>query len=153
MWQILPRLYLGTKEDSENLEFLKRHGITHVVNCAAELPCQFMDTFEYLHLSLKDPDDRLGAKLGETLAFVDHGREQASVLVHCTGGISRSPSIILAYLCHTGLELSAAVQVMCGAVQTRPNSVFLRQVCDYFAIDLPTDMLTELSRKLAAEIE
>jgi predicted protein tyrosine phosphatase len=149
MWKIIQGLYLGTKADSENVASLEAAGVTHVVNCAAELPCPFEDTFQYLHLRLKDPDDRLGRRLTKALAFIDRGREGGAVLVHCAGAVSRSPAVILAYLCHAGSDLDEAADTIREAVRTRPNAVFLRQLRDYFGLKISDDEIMTLAEKLS----
>jgi hypothetical protein len=148
MWKMVRGLYLGTKEDSANVASLEAAGVTHIVNCAVELPCLFEGVFQYLHLSLKDPDERFARRLPKTLAFIDRGREGGAVLVHCAGAISRSPAVILAYLCHSGCELHEAVETIQQAVRTRPNLVFLQQIRDYFGLSTADDELEMLLRKL-----
>ena len=152
MWKIVPGLYLGTKEDSENVAALKDAGVTDVVNCAAELPCLFEGVFRYFHLSLKDPDERLERRLPKTLAFIDRGRKDGAVLVHCAGAISRSPAVILAYLCHSGSTLDQAAETIQPVVQTRPNVAFLQQIRDYFGLSLSDDEMERLLWKLGDKI-
>src|SRR5690349_16678438 len=139
MWKIERRLYLGTKADSENAAALDSAGVTHIVNCATELPCLFEGAFQYLHLDLKDPDNRFRRRLPKALAFIDRGRETGAVLVHCSGGISRGPAVIIAYLCYSGSTLSKAVQTLRDVVRTRPNAVFVRQLCDHFELAVSDD--------------
>lgn len=152
MWKIIEGLYLGTKEDSEDFDALSAKRIRYVLNCAAELPCPFEEEFEYLDLSLKDPDDGLGSQLATALAFIDRGRQQGAIMVHCSGGVSRSPAVVLAYLCHCGFGLNEAARLMRNAVQTRPNDVFLRQVCDYLALDVTDDGVTKLIHALSNSV-
>ena len=148
MWEIVPRLYLGTKGDAKNTELLHEAGVTHIVNCAAEVEGIPTNSFEYLQLGLNDPDYEFGAKLDSALAFIDGGREHGKVLVHCTGAISRSPATILAYLCHTGLTLDEAVQTMRKVTQTRPNGIFIRQICAYFKIHATDDDISMIIDRL-----
>lgn len=148
MWKIIDKLYLGTRDDSADLVALEEKQITHIVNCASELRCSHSDSFEFLHLSLTDPDDRLRAQLPVTLDFIDRGRQSGAVLVHCRGGVSRSPSVVLAYLCHIGLDLTQAAQTIQSVIQTRPNEVFLRQVCDHFGVIANDSEIAALVRML-----
>ena len=148
MWKIVPGLYLGTKEDSEDVASLEAVGVTHVVNCSIELPCLFEGVFQYLHLSLKDPDERFARRLPKTLKFIDTGRVGGAVLVHCAGAISRSPAVIIAYLCHSGSGLDEAAKAIKQVVQTRPNVIFLQQIRDYFGFDVTDDEMVTLLEKL-----
>src|SRR5262245_19345041 len=109
MWQILPELWLGDRGDAQDRERLRRRGITRVVNCSRELPCYFEGDLTYLWLKMEDPDPRFVAKVPRFVAFIDEGRRLGKVMVHCTGAVSRSPAVILAYLWHFTGELEQAV--------------------------------------------
>jgi hypothetical protein len=150
MWKIVPSLYLGTKEDSENIAALESAGVTHVVNCAIELPCLFEGVFDYLWLSLKDPDEKFVRQLPKAFSFIDSGRKSGSVLVHCAGGISRSPAIVLAYLCHSGCGLDEAAATIQQVVRTRPNVVFLNQLRDYFGLSASDEDIAMLLQELGS---
>jgi len=120
VWPILPDLFLGDRVDATDRERLRQRGVTHVVNCSRELPCHFEGDFAYLWLRMDDPDPAFGDKIAASRDFIDAGRRQGKVLVHCTGGVSRSPAVILAYLCH----LDAAVTRLSRAVQTGIDADF-----------------------------
>ena len=63
MWEILPDLFLGDRGDARDRNRLRRHGITHIVNCSKELPCHFEGEFEYLWLRMDDPDPAFAEKI------------------------------------------------------------------------------------------
>jgi hypothetical protein len=96
VWEILPDLFLGDRSDARACELLRKRGIPHIVNCSKELPCHFEKEFIYLWLALEDPDPVFAAKIPAVCAFIDEGRTRGKVMVHCTGGVSRSPAVILA---------------------------------------------------------
>ena len=148
MWKIISELWLGTKKDSENVEDMRRNGITHVVNCASECNCMFPEVMQYLHLRLRDPDDSLATKIADTMKFINVGRHEGSVLVHCTGGLSRSPSVIMSYLIHCGMTVNDATTTLTRAVTTRPNDMFLRQICSHYGIPLNDTQIEELVQRL-----
>ena len=110
MWEILPDLFLGDRGDACDRERLRRRGITHIVTCSKELPCHFPADFEYLWLRMDDPDPSFEAKIPTFCAFIDAGRDRGQGLVHCTGGVSRSPAVILAYPCKLEGTLEKAVE-------------------------------------------
>ena len=118
MWEILPDLFLGDRGDAGDRDRLRRRGITHIVNCSKELPCHFEGDFKYLWLRMEDPDPAFGEKLPVFCEFIDAGREKGKVMVHCTGGVSRSPAVILAYLCHIEGSLVQAIDRLSRAVQS-----------------------------------
>ena len=148
MWPIIPGLFLGDREDARDEARLLREGITHVVNCAGELPCYFDGRFVYLWLKLKDPDDSFAAEIPRFCEFIDDGRRAGNVLVHCTAGVSRSPAVVLAYLCHLGEPLEKAAEQLSQAVQTGIDEVFLRQLAKYTGIETTVSDLNRLSLKL-----
>jgi hypothetical protein len=128
MWEVLPGLFLGDRGDAADRERLRRHGVTHVVNCSRELPCHFPDQFVYLWLRWEDPDPSLAERAPELCRFIDEGRGRGGVLVHCTGAVSRSPAAILAYLRGVAGGLGPAVERLSRVVPTGVDEVFLRQL-------------------------
>jgi hypothetical protein len=136
MWQVMPALFLGTHEDARDLPALTSAGITHIVNCAGELPCHFPDQLSYLRLALRDPDPDLGSCIEPACAFIDAGRAQGKVLVHCVRAISRSPAVVLAYLCHAGYPVFQAAQHLSRVVATRPDNAFLWQLAGHLGLKL-----------------
>jgi dual specificity MAP kinase phosphatase len=100
--EILPGLYLGSSRDAEDLNLLKEHQITTVINISTTLPCYFENEniFQYLRLPCHDsPSQNILQYFETTFEYI---RQQLSakrnILVHCQGGISRSPSFIIGYL-------------------------------------------------------
>jgi len=138
MYKILPELYLGDELDSRDRERLEEYGITHIVNCAYEVSSPFSRYFIYLNLELSDPDHAFHYCIPDFCEFIDAGRQEGAVLVHCRMGLSRSPATILAYLCHLGISLDEAIEIVKQGVQRGddfilPAELFLEQIRDYFA--------------------
>src|SRR5262245_33191218 len=127
MWEVLPGLFLGDYGDARNRQRLMDRGITHLVNCSKELPCKFEGEFIYLRLDLDDPDPAFEGKIPQLCAFIEEGRQQGKVLVHCTMATSRSPAAVLAYLCHLEGNLEHAADQLSWIVPTGINEVFFYQ--------------------------
>jgi hypothetical protein len=136
MWQILPSLFLGDRNDAQDEAGLRRAGITHIVNCSKELPCCFERWFAYLWLKMEDPDPAFASKMPAACAFISEGCRAGKVMVHCTGGVSRSPAVILAYLCHAGASLELAARQLSERVPTGIDELFLRQIAQLRGHDL-----------------
>jgi len=98
--EILPRLYLGNKVDSSSINLLRKARISHILNVTPDLPNAFEDNFKYLRLAVQDNwGGDLVSHFTEAYEFIDDAiKDDGYVLVHCLGGISRSSTIIIAYL-------------------------------------------------------
>jgi protein phosphatase slingshot len=99
--EVIPRLYLGDSHASKNKEWLKKLGITHIVNAAKELENVFPEDFKYFNADLKDEmNELLLQKAGCAILFIELALREPNtkVYVHCHLGRSRSVSIIIYYL-------------------------------------------------------
>lgn len=137
MWRIVPRLYLGDHKDASDLMLLHGCGITHILNCAAEVPRWYPTDFRYLHLKLRDPDLTFIDRIPRICGFIRAGRKRGGVLVHCIAGLSRSPSAILAYLRQRGMGQDEALDLISRRVGEprsfiEPDAMFLEQIEAYF---------------------
>lgn len=116
----LGALWLGNADDAADRAALRRDGITHVLNCAADVEApEWADQVPYLHLKLDDSANSAGAlaeALKPGLDFIESGlkclpksetsdrsgsetpRPSGGVLVHCRLGRSRSASLVIAFL-------------------------------------------------------
>jgi len=99
--EILPHLFIGNQRDAANKERLKELGVTHVVNVTAHLPLHFEDNgINYLRLPASDSGSQnLKQYFSHAISFIESAEaSNGKVLVHCQAGVSRSPSIVAAYL-------------------------------------------------------
>ena len=128
MIEIVENLYLGNRQHAEDHGALVTTGITHIVNCAHELPNYHEGRFVYHAMRMTDPDPNFHQRIDPACAFIDEGRASGKVLVHCFAAISRSPSTIIAYLCHRGDTLDEAARRLAAVVWTSPDPTFLRQL-------------------------
>jgi protein-tyrosine phosphatase len=138
VWQIIRRLYLGNQFDARDYDLLQWQGITHILNCAIEVPCWYPRDFVYRHLELTDPDLEFHEYIDDICSFIRKGRKRGAVLVHCRAGLSRSPSAILAYLCSRGKSLNSALDLLARRVGEsqrdfiEPDASFLEQIEVHF---------------------
>lgn len=67
------------------------HGVTHVLNAAAQLDNRFPEDFVYLKLNLKDNSESDPSKyFREACRFIEDARvHDGRVLVHCVAGEPR----------------------------------------------------------------
>ncbi|KAI0227426.1 Dual specificity protein phosphatase 26 [Lamellibrachia satsuma] len=109
--QLLDHLYIGNKTDACNRSSLKRHKITHVLNCAAskDYSVELVDNpydaeatgvHGYLEFEALDNESYpILMHFRQAKAFIDAALDQGGrVLVHCNMGINRSGAICVAYI-------------------------------------------------------
>lgn len=139
MTQIMPYLYLGNESDSNNHEMLKSEGITHILNVTRNIPFHLeaahAGEYVFKRISVNDAlDQNLMQFFDEAFDFIEkaHNNNQ-KVLVHCQAGISRSPTIVIAYLMR---KLNKSMNDAYNFVSDRrkiigPNILFLSQLTSY----------------------
>ena len=99
-------LYIGNYNDAENIAYLRRLGITHVLNCAAFRTLGGSpyppETGIMGYLEFKADDSEVYDMLQHfprAKSFIDDAKlKSGKVLVHCAMGINRSALICAAYI-------------------------------------------------------
>ncbi|KAA1469059.1 phosphatases II [Dentipellis sp. KUC8613] len=139
--EIVPRLYLTDYFTVRNEEVLKRLRITHVVSVIEYAPAlpELLPVDNRVHIPIMDrPEADLLSHLDMTTAFIRDTlaeNEQNRVMVHCFQGISRSATVVCAYLMATmdmtPTQAVSYVKAKRGIVS--PNIGFLRQLNAYAA--------------------
>eukprot|EP00916_Digyalum_oweni_P017015 GHVL01027897.1.p1 GENE.GHVL01027897.1~~GHVL01027897.1.p1 ORF type:complete len:616 (+),score=189.35 GHVL01027897.1:842-2689(+) len=99
--EIVPSLYMGGAAVAADRELLKKNNISHIINAAGDV-CEnlFPDDFEYLTFYVKDAkSEEISVVFYRALEWIDKAlKNNKKVLVHCREGVSRSTSIVMAYL-------------------------------------------------------
>jgi hypothetical protein len=99
--KVAEHIYLGGDAVARDKEILKQNGITHILNCVGFVcPEYFKADFVYRTLWLQDsPSEDITSILYDVFDYFEDVREQCGkVLVHCCQGVSRSTSLVIAYL-------------------------------------------------------
>jgi len=138
--EVLPRLYLTNLFTARDEAQLTSLGITHVVSVIEGAP-NFPQTrsLQTLHIPLSDSSDEdILTHLPTTTSFIRKALEESPdsrVMVHCLMGISRSATVVCAYLIATMRMTSdeALVAVRAKRRIVCPNIGFLRQLEEYTA--------------------
>lgn len=103
--QIIPRLWLGNFESSQNFEFITDKDIDVVINCTKDLPfLPVTNVYKYrvpVNDNLEDSEIvAMGHFLEHIVPVIDkHYRNGHKILVHCAAGIQRSAIVVLCFLC------------------------------------------------------
>eukprot|EP00271_Cylindrocystis_brebissonii_P007418 TRINITY_DN20940_c0_g1_i1.p2 TRINITY_DN20940_c0_g1~~TRINITY_DN20940_c0_g1_i1.p2 ORF type:complete len:159 (+),score=40.68 TRINITY_DN20940_c0_g1_i1:486-962(+) len=119
MNEIEEGLFLGNCFAARAKTKLQACGIRHIVQAAEELGSPpFPADFEYTVVNVVDYDtENIGEHFDRCIAAISKAREQGQgVLVHCAMGISRSSTIVIAYLMATrGMTLATAFDLVKAA--------------------------------------
>ncbi|EJW84664.1 dual specificity phosphatase [Wuchereria bancrofti] len=135
--QILPFLYLGSQQDAMDSSLLSKYGIKYVINLSVN--CPEPDILKQEGHFMRIPvSDTYQAKLlphfEDAFKFLDKVCERGSVaLVHCLAGISRSPTLAIAYMMRRNNWTSeqAYRYVKERRPSISPNFNFMGQLLEY----------------------
>ncbi|XP_004612031.2 dual specificity protein phosphatase 5 [Sorex araneus] len=140
--EILPFLYLGSAYHASQCEFLANLHITALLNVSRRPSEACTSHLHYKWIPVEDSHTAdISSHFPEAIDFIDCIREKGGkVLVHCEAGISRSPTICMAYLMKTKqLRLKEAfdyVKQRRGVIS--PNFGFMGQLLQYESEILPS---------------
>ena len=127
--KITDTIYLGNMEAAFNYKKLKKLGIRKVLTVMSAFGNHYPEN-TFVHKSIDVTDDyetNLIRYFKECLLFID-GYDK--VFVHCAAGMSRSPTIVIAYLMwKKKLSLNDAIKfVKNKRPEISPNLNFMRQL-------------------------
>ncbi|XP_015930330.2 uncharacterized protein [Parasteatoda tepidariorum] len=134
--RILPFLYLGSQLDALNRDLLRDHNITYELNVSTSCPRpEFLPEGHFMRIPVNDTyNEKLLPFFPQAFHFLDKVREGSGcVLVHCLAGISRSPTVAIAYVMRY-LHLSSDDgyrYVKSKRPTISPNFNFLGQLLEY----------------------
>ena len=95
---IIDNIYLGDFRTADNIDILKEYNITHIINCAFNLPNKYPEQITYKRLELRDETDQpIIEKLEEAYQFIKENKDK-NIFVHCVFGKSRSASVVIFYI-------------------------------------------------------
>lgn len=98
--KVLDYLYISNYASACNKASMKAAGITHVITLIPGVPPMFPDDFCYLVVEVRDrPHIQISEQFQRCTDFIKEAKKSGGkVLVHCLKGISRSATIVCAYL-------------------------------------------------------
>mmetsp|Transcript_20579 Transcript_20579/g.28875 ORF Transcript_20579/g.28875 Transcript_20579/m.28875 type:complete len:320 (-) Transcript_20579:58-1017(-) len=128
---IMENLYLGNLHAALNLPALQMSGIRRILTIHHSMKPVYPQHFVYMCIEAEDVSyQNLFEHFKDAIEFIDHGRKEGPVLVHCAAGVSRSATLVIAYVMYK-LQLSFPSALEYVRNKRRiisPNSGFLRQL-------------------------
>lgn len=137
------KIYLGSKQASNRdaADALERLQIKGIVNCTNNLPCYHRPSIYYCCVPVNDVETaNISEYFWDAASFMHHLVSQGeSMLVHCQFGVSRSATIVMAFLMryHNVTRDEAFVWVKRKRPKINPNDGFWKQL-GAFEIELRT---------------
>ena len=139
--QIVDHIFLGSEKCASDFNFLAKNNITRVLIIGRQIEHFFESDsrFTYHQIPVNDETtENIRQYFEECFAFIeqrldDNGETDGNLLVHCVAGMSRSPTIVVAYLMRKySLPLTDALNfVKHKRSIVNPNPGFLRQLKKY----------------------
>ncbi|OAY74739.1 Protein-tyrosine-phosphatase MKP1 [Ananas comosus] len=138
--RVADHVYLGSDAAARDRNALRRHGITHVLNCVgAACPDYFRGEGDLVYKTLwlhDSPAEDLSSVLYDAFDFLEDARGGGGgggggrALVHCVRGASRSAAIVVAYLMwRHAIPFDAALRrVKAARAAADPNLGFAAQL-------------------------
>ena len=131
--QVTENLFLSGYKATKNKEMLQKMGIGHIINLTSHKSANaYPEEFNYSSFMFSDQVDfDLASKLNDVLVIIRALTEQGrKVLVHCQMGISRAPSVVMAFLMqYKGHSYETALKrVQAANPEAYPNIGFLIQL-------------------------
>nr|XP_029497457.1 dual specificity protein phosphatase 22-A-like isoform X3 [Oncorhynchus nerka] len=134
MNKVVDGLYLGNIRDSENREILSQNNITHILSVYNNAK-PVLEDMTYLCIHAADASSQnLSQHFKESIRFIHECRlNGGACLVHCLAGVSRSTTMVVAYLMtvttYSWEECLSAVKAVRSFVG--PNYGFQQQLQEY----------------------
>lgn len=134
---ILPFLFLGNERDAQDLELMQRLNIGYVLNVTTHLPLFHYERglLSYKRLPATDSNKQnLRQYFEEAFEFIEEAhRAGQGLLIHCQAGVSRSATIVIAYLMkHTWMTMTDAYKfVKARRPIISPNLNFMGQLLEF----------------------
>ena len=128
-------LYIGDAEAASELGMLEELGIGRIISLGNEKEVKkykYVENIEYLKIVVDDVDNE---NIGEYFAICNKfiSLDEGNVLVHCHKGVSRSTTIVIAYLMYTyKTDFYTAFQKLKSVRPiVKPNEGFMKQLQEY----------------------
>ncbi|KAI9209360.1 protein-tyrosine phosphatase-like protein [Polychytrium aggregatum] len=142
--EVIPSLYISSLKPASSVDILYQNRITHVLAVGLNMQSPFPNLCKYKIVSLEDSAEaNLLECLPSAIEYISQAiSKDGRVLVHCVAGISRSASIIVAYLMKAQkLEYEQALEILHQQhPRAEPNSGFEEQLRLFAELNYVVDL-------------
>ncbi|XP_045168148.2 dual specificity protein phosphatase 19-like [Mercenaria mercenaria] len=132
--EIRDNLIFGSQDVAAEWGILERYGVTHIVNIGTYVKNYFENKVKYLNVKVNDtPDTKVLGHFDRTFKFIDEGRQDGCVFIHCNAGVSRASAFTIGYLMKTENMTfkDAFAYVKSKRPSAKPNVGFVEQLTEY----------------------
>lgn len=135
--KITENIYIGNFSTGTNRTLLKKNGITHIISALSYFSPPHPNDFSYLNVFVHDwIHESIYQEFNKTNTFINTAiNKGGKVYVHCISGMSRSVTLVMAYLLakNASQKCKKNVSDILSYVQARrrvanPNSGFIKQL-------------------------
>ncbi|KAI5951101.1 YVH1 [Candida jiufengensis] len=157
IYRILNNIYLSSVEPINNEEDLKKeYGITHILSV---LPgkvqeISYLSNYQWKQIEVTDEETtNLIPYFNESFEFIESANG-GNILIHCSQGVSRSVSVIIAYLMKKHkLHLEQAIYAVKRKFpEAEPNPAFREQLKLYEKMNYEEDQLNSEYKSYLKEL-
>ena len=133
--EVFPGIYIGDLSSSLNKYALKGNNIKNILSVLNGCDENYPNDFKYNIIHVNDDDwIDISEYFDECVEFIDIAmRNNEKILVHCSRGVSRSVTMVLAYLIvKQDMTYDVALEtVRSKRIMANPNDGFKRQLLEY----------------------
>eukprot|EP01125_Pyxidicula_operculata_P016612 TRINITY_DN5742_c0_g1_i1.p1 TRINITY_DN5742_c0_g1~~TRINITY_DN5742_c0_g1_i1.p1 ORF type:complete len:315 (-),score=87.19 TRINITY_DN5742_c0_g1_i1:87-965(-) len=135
--QQLHKLFLGSQDAATNESGLKENNITHILNLATGINYVKFPGITYKTIEIYDlPESKIKDNFQEAFQFMNDAmiNNSSGVLVHCNAGVSRSATVVIAYMMkHNGFKTFKEAHDLVKSIKKdiNPNPGFRDQLLAY----------------------
>lgn len=130
--EISDKIFLGSQQAQKKKKILKMLDITNILVVGKELKIFHPNDFIYKRIEIDDDDsENIFKHFESTFNFINES--EGNVYIHCMAGVSRSPTITIAYFMKKeNMSFNEAYKfVKSKRIFIRPNQGFIDQLKEY----------------------
>jgi len=153
--RICDGVYLGSRNAARNQSELMKMNVTHIL-CVADFTMAYPNVFKVKRIQIDDFDNvPIINYFEEGIQFIQDALQSgASILVHCAAGVSRSATMVIAYIMKKEKMLTEQALALVRSKRSivYPNDGFLFQLHQFEAMNYVVDTSSDLYKQTLVDI-